>query len=144
MKLKKPEREPKREKSYGSYIHDHINVTQEDGSRARFIWNGHLEVDDWKFVAFHDKHGMNIHNELSDKSWSEMILDSAVPEEEEPYEFGYFRDGMYEEMVAFYESEGLVLRTYYYSALLASRGGFFVTSKEDPNTILRSKNILMG
>ena len=140
--MKYPDRQPKGPQSYhqGLTYYDHEKVIQDDGCIASFSFRSDESDKGWVFNCWLDKHGFRIWDDkLRSQMWDETITyQDLLIESEKP--MGERWDYVSKDVI----TDGETLHAYEYGGVLSMRGGFYITTSDNPKKILRSKQTRMS
>jgi hypothetical protein len=136
--MKTPTKEPRNEPSLEKYTYyDHTTVVQEDGRIAKFTWNNKERDKGWQFSHWEDAHGFML-LEDTDLRHAHLLIDSEVT-------LGSHCDEEVRRLKRdFALADNEELHEYSYGGFLSGRGGLYVTPKDSPGKVLRSKGVWMS
>lgn len=122
---------------------DDEKVTQEDGRIALFFMSNHSQDKGWQFDHYVDSYNFMIweeshHNLMWDNNITteQLLLKSIIPHTPDDMKYELGQD--------FKIGENEQISKYRYGGVLSSRWGWFITSKDNPNKILRSKQTTLS
>ncbi len=135
----------------GLSYNDHEIAVQSDGRIAAFAYNSDNHKDGWVFVTMEDSYGFAIWEEEDHVIWEEKdhirMWDDKVTMEE--WLLANIDSNPHYSLIESFGPDFVIaddeeIHAYKYGGILSGRGGWFVVKKDQPDRIIRSKQIWMS
>ena len=140
-----PTKDPLKEKLYDSGYdwYAHATQSQEDGRIALFTFQNSKHKEGWVFVTMQDSYGFAIWEE---KDHIRMWDDKVTMEE---WLLANIDSNPHYSLIESFGPDFVIaddeeIHAYKYGGILSGRGGWFVVKKDQPDRIIRSKQIWMS
>lgn len=123
--------------------YDHETVEQDDGTLATFSISNHTQEKGWVFQNMVDKYGFMLWEDKDrQKMWNDKITIEQFLLLSKCESSHYTIQECFGP--AFKISNDEFIYPYEYGGVLSGRGGWFVVKKNEPNKIIRSKQIWLS